>query len=576
MEQDKVSILFLAANPVNTPELELTKEYNYIDEEIQKGKYDDLFQLQERQAITAGDIQNTLLRFRPKIVHFSGHGSAVGALVFEDRNGQGDEISPDALSNLFEIMNKDNNIQCVVLNACYSEKQAKAIAKHVDCVVGMKRAVTDAAALKFAGSFYNALAHGESIRTAFDLACNQLDLQHISEEKTPKLLTREGKDASTISFRPVPKRYDISNTSVQDVHPAGVNWTKWGVIGGTIAAAITTIVALVPYFFPGTPLLSAEIIAPDSVNVGELAQFGAITEGGSPPYEYEWKFGDGTQAGLADASHGYNNSGSYQISLTVKDSKGTVKTVYRSLTVTQLQQVTFSAQIQPYNFRLGEFDNPIQIEPVTARIDELDTIANKTAELIMSSIQPKTQYLTDLSISGSRLVSSEEIYASVIIACSGVGQYCSPYYLGVIKEVDLSRFLQDPFFRQECGCIQLTVSPPGGGFSSKYLEIKYSDHFAFVAESRVNPLEFTPRPTRIIIDDVQKTGALPENIELALKTKLEKKLASYDIAIKPWTTDFLDEKREEYNRLSPSPGKEELVNQYTVDFIIKATLDPNS
>ena len=58
-------------------------------------------------------------------------------------------------------------MKCVVLNACYSVAQANAISKHIDYVVGMKKAIGDEAAIKFAVGFYDALGAGRDFETAY-------------------------------------------------------------------------------------------------------------------------------------------------------------------------------------------------------------------------------------------------------------------------------------------------------------------------------------------------------------------------------------------------------------------------
>ena len=83
-----------------------------------------------------------------------------------------------------------HGFDCVVLNACYSQRQAKAIAKHVDCVIGMSKGITDAAAIDFSAAFYAALADGESIQRAYESGCVEISLgieQH-KEKNTPKLI----------------------------------------------------------------------------------------------------------------------------------------------------------------------------------------------------------------------------------------------------------------------------------------------------------------------------------------------------------------------------------------------------
>ncbi len=65
-------------------------------------------------------------------------------------------------------------VQCVVLNACFSEVQAAEVARHAGCVVGLFAEVRDSAAIEFARGFYGALAWGQSIQAAFDLGVAQV------------------------------------------------------------------------------------------------------------------------------------------------------------------------------------------------------------------------------------------------------------------------------------------------------------------------------------------------------------------------------------------------------------------
>jgi CHAT domain len=130
--------------------------------------------------------QGYLLRHQPDIVHFSGHGSASSEIILEDSIGNSHAVTPRALSQLFSVL-KDN-IRCVLLNACYSETQAQAIAKHIDCVIGMTHAIGDQAAISFAAAFYQALGYGRNVKDAFDLGCVQIDLENLDEQDTPKLL----------------------------------------------------------------------------------------------------------------------------------------------------------------------------------------------------------------------------------------------------------------------------------------------------------------------------------------------------------------------------------------------------
>src|SRR5262249_23581093 len=151
--------------PRDTDQLRLDQEMRAIDEALlQKAEFRDKFDIKQQWAVRVSDLQGHLLRYKPDIVHFSGHGSASGEIVLEDALGNSKSVSKRALSQLFAALK--GNIRCVVLNACYTEQQAQAIAEHIDCVIGMSKAVGDSAAIHFSASFYQALGYGRDIDTA--------------------------------------------------------------------------------------------------------------------------------------------------------------------------------------------------------------------------------------------------------------------------------------------------------------------------------------------------------------------------------------------------------------------------
>lgn len=193
---EKLIILFLAANPQDTNQLTLDEEVRAIDQALRLAEHRDRFELRSHWALRYSDLSGLLLRYKPHIVHFSGHGSASGELAFGDPQGKSHLVPPDTLADLFSILR--DNIRCVVLNACYSDTQARGIAKSIDCVVGMKRAVADEAAVAFAASFYTGLGHGRSIETAFQLGRNAMGASVDDEEKAPKLFDPQKKAATIV------------------------------------------------------------------------------------------------------------------------------------------------------------------------------------------------------------------------------------------------------------------------------------------------------------------------------------------------------------------------------------------
>lgn len=174
-------ILILAANPKNTAKLRLDEEVSEIQKGLERSKNREQFAMTARWAVRPDDLRRSLLDYEPQIVHFSGHGVGAAGLMLEDETGQAKLISSDALARFFSLF--EGKIECVLLNACYSEAQAEAIYPHVDYVIGMNQAVGDRAAIKFATGFYDALAAGRSYEDAYKFGCSAIDFEDMLHQQ---------------------------------------------------------------------------------------------------------------------------------------------------------------------------------------------------------------------------------------------------------------------------------------------------------------------------------------------------------------------------------------------------------
>lgn len=186
MSADK-TILILAANPSDTVRLRLPQEVREIEAGLNLSTGRDRFSLISQGAVRPEDLRRALLKHKPQIVHFSGHGAGEQGLIFEDDFGKAKPISTDALARLFGLC---PSVDCVLLNACYSQVQAEAIGQHIDYVVGMNDMIGDRAAIKFAVGFYDALGYDRSVPEAYEFGLAAIDLDGIDETATPVLLVR--------------------------------------------------------------------------------------------------------------------------------------------------------------------------------------------------------------------------------------------------------------------------------------------------------------------------------------------------------------------------------------------------
>lgn len=186
-EQPIKTILILAANPKGSLPLRLDEEVREIKAGLQRSRHRGRFVVEYESAARPSDVQQAMLDYAPQIVHFCGHGEGAQGLVLEDESGKAKLVSTEALANLFGLF--ADTIECVLLNACYSEVQAQAIAQHIDAVIGMNQAIGDRAAINFAVSFYKTLGAGREVEFAFNMGCNAMQLAGIAEDQTPVLFS---------------------------------------------------------------------------------------------------------------------------------------------------------------------------------------------------------------------------------------------------------------------------------------------------------------------------------------------------------------------------------------------------
>ncbi|MCF3605449.1 CHAT domain-containing protein [Planktothrix agardhii 1033] len=176
------TILILAANPTNTSRLRLEEEIREIDEGLRRANQRHQYKLEQKLAVRSRDFYRAILDYQPQIVHFCGHGAGQDGIVLEDDTGKMVLLETKTLASMFKLFAK-KGVECVILNACYSEVQAEAISQYVDYVLGMKKAVGDKAAVAFSVAFYDALAAGYEVEEAYELGCSQM--MSFFEQETP-------------------------------------------------------------------------------------------------------------------------------------------------------------------------------------------------------------------------------------------------------------------------------------------------------------------------------------------------------------------------------------------------------
>jgi len=226
----KRKILVLSANPKDSrfPPLRLDEEMREIDRSLRRSQKRDQFDLTSRWAVTHRELQLAVLEENPQIVHFCGHGMGEQGLVLEDEAGLVKFVSTDALTGLFKLF--ADQVECVLLNACYSDVQATAISTHINHVIGMTEPIGDRAAVEFAFGFYSAIGNGKSYDFAYEFGCNSIRAAGISEADTPVLKQRS---LQIILRESLPDNlpslwiHGLHKQSYGDLPTVNIDWTQY-------------------------------------------------------------------------------------------------------------------------------------------------------------------------------------------------------------------------------------------------------------------------------------------------------------------------------------------------------------
>jgi CHAT domain len=179
------TILILSSMPRDMAPLRVHAEAREIEDAIRRARDRDEYRVVMSLGTRARDVHGVLLEHRPAIVHFSGHGRGEQGVVLEDNDGDSLPVSGADLARMLGHFR--DGIECVLINSCRSEVQIDEIAKHIPFVIGMTEALDDRAAISFASAFYECLANGESIPSAFEVACSAVSLDGLAIDRVAVL-----------------------------------------------------------------------------------------------------------------------------------------------------------------------------------------------------------------------------------------------------------------------------------------------------------------------------------------------------------------------------------------------------
>lgn len=184
-KREILRLLYVTAS--SEGDLRVDHEVRRVKAAVRAATHRDLVEIEPLLAATPGDLLDGVARFRPHVLHFSGH-AGPGLLVLDQDTpspNPGHAIAADAFKRVIKAV--DSPPVLVVLNACDSAPQAAALTDTVPFAIGMGAEIDDVDAIVFATRFYSAVAEGQSVGAAFELARLEMELNGLAGASLPEL-----------------------------------------------------------------------------------------------------------------------------------------------------------------------------------------------------------------------------------------------------------------------------------------------------------------------------------------------------------------------------------------------------
>lgn len=202
-QPEKLRVLLVAADGLGAlkdePGLRTAREQDRIRRAVRASTGRDYVTTDVVGATHPGALLDALTAFRPHVLHFSGHGnhSSIALEADSDHPSEPHVVKGEVFTRA--VLSVDEPPLLVVLNSCSSLETADMMTRAgIPLAVGMAGPVDDADAIMYASRFYAAIAEGQSVQAAHDVARTELALMGVAGAEIPQLAAAEGVDAETL------------------------------------------------------------------------------------------------------------------------------------------------------------------------------------------------------------------------------------------------------------------------------------------------------------------------------------------------------------------------------------------
>lgn len=195
---EQLRVLILGAS--SEGDLRVGREAKRIRSAVESALHRDYIELDVRPAATTDDLLDGISKFRPHVVHFSGH-SNEDLIVFEEDVDEPHKYGAVVTAAAFAraVKGTDDAPLLVFLNSCKSAPQARALVEGVvPFAIGMADSIGDGDAITYAARFYATVANGQSIASSHAAGQAALDLAGLDSAELPVLEWADDVDPSAV------------------------------------------------------------------------------------------------------------------------------------------------------------------------------------------------------------------------------------------------------------------------------------------------------------------------------------------------------------------------------------------
>ncbi len=215
-------ILVLAADPRGTARFELEQEAATIERQLQQGRYGKDYIVQIEQGSKIEDLAGYLSKYRPIIVHVVGHGSATGEILLENDRQELEPVTAATIIKLFGSV--EQQIECVLLNSCFSAEMADALIEYIPCTIGIDEEIDDPTVETFTSEFYRGLATGKGYCKAFELGRAQTRSTELVDVDLPCFITS---DRTLLNAPDKPLAKVVRSLKQNPIAPTAIRYPLW-------------------------------------------------------------------------------------------------------------------------------------------------------------------------------------------------------------------------------------------------------------------------------------------------------------------------------------------------------------